>query len=145
MCWLAVDMTATREAVLQPSWISSSQHWQSRPNEVGCQTVPLCFAHGEAQSWETSGLMSGERSASTKASVLLNVNMGLKVVTSVKTETEKEVDWKHNKWKWAQVMCINIISQCSTSYRINTVDTDKSFNVFTHNVVLLGRVSSKQQ
>lgn len=78
MFWSAVVMTATREAGLQLSWISSSLRWRSKPNEDGCQTVPLCFAHGEAQLWGTSGPTSGERSASTSASALLNVSWGIK-------------------------------------------------------------------
>lgn len=73
MCWLVVVMTATMEAGLQLLWINWLQHWQSKPNADGYQTVPLCFAHGEAQPWETLDLMSGERSANTRASALLNV------------------------------------------------------------------------
>lgn len=84
-------MTTTRGAGLQPSWISWSQRWRIRPSVDGCRIVPQCFAHGEAHLWGTSGHMSGERSASTRASALLKCQLWVKRLWSMEVRCKNRI------------------------------------------------------
>lgn len=55
---------------------------------------------------------------------------GSEAVATGMTKMEEENDWKHNKWKWALVICVNIISQCSILQTI-TINTGKLF-IYSH-------------